>query len=174
MKVTSRKRKMLFDDFAQRVVDRLHNDGRSFFKIDVITRVERDPIVMDALDRARKFFPKTLDVAGELRSAIEKAVTAQLHRKDKWKFRIFESYPDPMERGLGRLYMPLDLMKAEQLNAALSLVKQHRREMVKKEDRYAILKRHLEKAGPDATVNSVKAAAWKEIQAMEARHKTGT
>lgn len=170
-KVTSRKRKMLFDDFAQRVVDRLEATGESFFKVDAITRVERDPIVMDAFDRARRYFPKTLDVVGELRIAVESAVTKQLHRKDRFKFRIFETFPDPMGRGLGRLYMPLDQMKAKQLAEAIALCKSHRKEMVKKEDRYAVLMRHLEAAGPSATVATVKAAAWHEISRMEARHK---
>lgn len=158
----------IFADLAKGMVNNFETRTAPFYAIDCINMVRRNKDVAKLFD-AVKVLPKKFDVRGELNDAIDRAIHHELRRHTSGGWRVFESFPDPeSHEGKHRLFLPLRVMTLRQLGGAQKQVREERREMVNKEDRYEILMGLLKAAGPRATVADVIEEADAEIERRRA------
>jgi hypothetical protein len=155
---------LFFDRYAKKALDYYQERAVTFYKVDVVNYVRRDPKVSEYLDRVRGMFSKKDDLAGELMRALQIAVSEELKRKDGFGWRVFESIADPHARRFGRLWKLFDTMTLTDLENAQRQVRRERKEMLRKEDRYAVLIEVMRKRGRSATVGECKSEAEAEIR----------
>jgi hypothetical protein len=152
----------IFGDLAKGVVSNFESRATPFYAIDCVSMIKRNKDVIRLFDAIRTL-PKKFDVRGELNDSIERAIHRELGRKTNG-WRVFESFPDPeSHEGRHRLFMPLRYMNYHQLDGAQKQVREERKDLVNKEERYKILMDLLKAAGPRATVADVIDQADAEI-----------
>ena len=158
---------MALEDICRAVVDQAATRTTPFLKIDLVNTAKRNKHIEELFDWCKRM-PKKIDVRGIVNEAIENHVGRELQRQNNG-WRVFESFPDPEgHSGRNRLFMPLRFMTLAMLDGAEKQVRQERRELVNKEERYAILKEFLRAAGPRAKVGDVLPQVEAEIERRRA------